>query len=173
MLYYCYNFVMKTLFIGGIKSGKSRNAEEYIQQHTKHKPVYLATTEFVDDEMQQKIDEHKKMRENRFITVEEALHLREKIERQESAVLVECLSMWINNMLYHEKSYDDMLAELSLVMQLKQDIVFVINDVSCGVIPENRLAREFVDINGRLAQFVAGECDAVYHVVAGIATQIK
>lgn len=173
MLYYCYNFVMKTLFIGGIKSGKSRNAEKYIQQHTKKKPVYLATTEFVDDEMRQKIQEHKEMRQENFITVEEALHLKEKIELQEGAVLVECLSMWINNMLYHEKSYDDMLRELSMVMQLEQDIVFVINDVSCGVIPQNKLAREFVDINGRLAQFVAGECDEVYHVVAGIATKIK
>jgi len=164
---------MKTLFIGGIKSGKSRNAEEYIERYTKHKPVYLATTEFVDDEMNQKIDAHKKMREDRFITVEEALNLKEKIELQKGAVLVECLSMWINNMIYHEKSYEDMQAELSMVMQLKQDIVFVINDVSCGVIPENKLAREFVDINGRLAQLVASECDVVYNVVAGIATQIK
>ena len=164
---------MKTLFIGGIKSGKSRNAEEYIEKLSNEKPVYLATTEFVDDEMKQKIDAHKKMREDKFITVEEALNLKEKIELQKGAVLVECLSMWINNMLYHEKSYEDMQAELSTVLQLKQDIVFVINDVSCGVIPENKLAREFVDINGRLAQLVASECDAVYNVVAGIATKIK
>ena len=164
---------MKTLFIGGIKSGKSRNAERYIEKLSNEKPVYLATTEFVDDEMKQKIDAHKKMREDKFITVEEALNLKEKIELQKGAVLVECLSMWINNMLYHEKSYEDMQAELSTVLQLKQDIVFVINDVSCGVIPENKLAREFVDINGRLAQLVANECDAVYNVVAGIATQIK
>ena len=164
---------MKILFIGGIKSGKSRNAEQYIEKLSEKKPVYLATTEFVDDEMKQKIDAHKKMREDKFITVEEALNLREKIELQEGAVLVECLSMWINNMLYHEKSYEDMQAELSTVLQLKRDIVFVINDVSCGVIPQNKLAREFVDINGRLAQLVASECDVVYNVVAGIATKIK
>ena len=164
---------MKTLFIGGIKSGKSRNAERYIEKLSNEKPVYLATTEFVDNEMKQKIDAHKKMREDRFITVEEALNLKEKIELQKGAVLVECLSMWINNMLYHEKSYEDMQAELSTILQLKQDIVFVINDVSCGVIPQNKLAREFVDINGRLAQLVASECDVVYNVVAGIATQIK
>ena len=164
---------MKTLFIGGIKSGKSRNAEEYIAKLSNEKPIYLATTEFVDDEMKQKIDAHKEMREDKFITVEEALNLKEKIELQEGAVLVECLSMWINNMLYHEKSYEDMKAEISMVLQLKQDIVFVINDVSCGVIPENKLAREFVDINGRLAQLVASECDEVYNVVAGIATKIK
>jgi len=49
----------------------------------------------------------------------------------------------------------------------------LLNDVSCGVIPDNRLARDFVDANGKVAQLVASECDAVYHVIAGIATRIK
>ena len=164
---------MKTLFIGGIKSGKSLHAEKYTEKLSDEKPIYLATTEFIDEEMQKRVDAHKGMRKDKFITIEEALNLKEKIELQKGAVLVECLSMWINNMLYHEKSYEDMQAELSMVLALKQDIVFVINDVSCGVIPENKLAREFVDINGKLAQFVASECDAVYHVIAGIATKIK
>ena len=164
---------MKTLFIGGIKSGKSLHAEKYTEKLSDEKPIYLATTEFIDAEMQKRVDAHKEMRKDRFMTVEEALNLKEKIELQQGAVLVECLSMWINNMLYHEKSYEDMQAELSMVLALKQDIVFVINDVSCGVIPENKLAREFVDINGKLAQFVASECDSVYHVIAGIATKIK
>jgi len=164
---------MKTLFIGGIKSGKSRNAETYIKKLTNKKPFYLATTQFIDDEMQKRIEQHQQQRADDFITVEEALHLREKIALQEGAVLVECLSMWINNMLYHEKTYDQMKAEIASVMELKQDIVFVINDVSCGIIPENRLARQFVDINGKLSQMVAQKCDEVYHVVAGISTQIK
>ncbi|HIP15153.1 MAG TPA: bifunctional adenosylcobinamide kinase/adenosylcobinamide-phosphate guanylyltransferase [Sulfurimonas autotrophica] len=164
---------MKTLFIGGIKSGKSRNAETYIKKLTNKKPLYLATTQFIDDEMQKRIEQHQQQRADDFITVEEALYLREKIALQEGAVLVECLSMWINNMLYHEKTYDQMKAEIASVMELKQDIVFVINDVSCGIIPENRLARQFVDINGKLSQMVAQKCDEVYHVVAGISTQIK
>lgn len=164
---------MKTLFIGGIKSGKSRNAETYIKKLTNKKPLYLATTQLIDDEMQKRIEQHQQQRADDFITVEEALHLREKIALQEGAVLVECLSMWINNMLYHEKTYDQMKAEIASIMELKQDIVFVINDVSCGIIPENRLARQFVDINGKLSQMVAQKCDEVYHVVAGISTQIK
>ncbi|WP_297440297.1 bifunctional adenosylcobinamide kinase/adenosylcobinamide-phosphate guanylyltransferase [Sulfurimonas sp.] len=164
---------MKTLFIGGIKSGKSRLAEAYIRSISQTKPVYLATTEFIDEEMAQKIDAHKKMREENFITVEEALYLKEKIALQKGAVLVECLSMWINNMLYYEKSFDEMEAELASVLQLEQDIVFVLNDVGCGIIPENKLAREFVDISGRLSQFVASQCDEVYHVIAGMSTKIK
>jgi len=165
---------MKVLFIGGIKSGKSLHAEKYIQKLSKSKPLYLATTEFIDDEMQKRIDDHKLQREDRFITVEEALELSKEIQKhQDGAVLVECLSIWVNNMLYHEKSIDDMIAEINRVMLLQKDMVFVINDVSCGVIPENRLARKFVDANGKIAQLVASECDEVYHVVAGIATRIK
>ncbi len=165
---------MKTLFIGGIKSGKSLNAEKYIQKMSKEKPLYLATTEFIDDAMQERIDTHKAQRKDSFITVEEALELAKEIQKHENTpVLVECLSIWVNNMLYHQKSVDDMIAEINRVMMQDHDIVFVINDVSCGVIPDNKLARDFVDANGKVAQLVASECDAVYHVVAGIATQIK
>jgi len=115
------------------------------------------------------------MQEHRsdFITVEEALHLKEKIALQEGAVLVECLSVWIDNMLYHEKNYEEIEAEIASVMELKQDIVFVMNDVSCGIIPDNKLARQFVDISGKLSQLIARKCDEVYHVVAGISTKIK
>jgi len=164
---------MKTLFIGGIKSGKSRNAENYIKKLSGAKPVYLATTEFIDDEIEERIQQHQQQRADDFVTVEEAINLKEKIALQEGAVLVECLSMWINNMLYHEKNYEEMEAEIATVMELKQDIVFVINDVSCGIIPDNKLARQFVDISGKLSQMVAQKCDEVYHVVAGISTKIK
>ena len=165
---------MKTLFIGGIKSGKSLHAEKYTQKLSQGKPLYLATTEFIDDEMQKRIAKHKEQRAEEFFTVEEALELAKEIEAtQSSAVLVECLSIWVNNMLYHEKSFADMQAEINRVMLQKKDIVFVINDVSCGVIPNNKLAREFVDANGKIAQLVASACDEVYHVVAGIATRIK
>jgi adenosylcobinamide kinase/adenosylcobinamide-phosphate guanylyltransferase len=165
---------MKILFIGGIKSGKSLNAEKYIQKLSKSKPVYLATSEFIDDEMRERIKKHQKQRAENFITVEEALNLEAEIKKDDnSAVLVECLSIWVNNMLYHEKSFEDMQEEINRVMMHKRDIVFVINDVSSGVIPENALARKFVDANGKIAQLVASECDEVYHVVAGISTRIK
>ena len=164
---------MKTLFIGGIKSGKSTQAEKYTLQLSKEKPIYLATTEFIDAEMAQKIQEHKQNRKSHFITLEEPLALADVIAKQESTVLVECMSMWINNMLYHEKSYEDMLHEIRKVLALKQDIVFVLNDVGASVVSENALAREFVNISGKLSQFIASECDEVYHTIAGIASRIK
>ena len=79
---------MKTLFIGGIKSGKSFNAEKFILTNTNEKPIYLATTEFFDDEMRDKVKNHKKLRGDNFITLEEPLSLCKALESQHSPVLI-------------------------------------------------------------------------------------
>lgn len=164
---------MKALFIGGIKSGKSVNAQNYILSITSDKPVYLATTEFIDDEMKKRVDAHKEQRADNFITLEEPLKLYEAVSSCKTPVLVECLSMWINNMLYHGFAYEDMKDEITKVLDLKQDIVFVLNDVGSGVIPDNELARKYVDISGKLSQIIAARCYEVYHTIAGISTRIK
>lgn len=164
---------MKALFIGGVKSGKSLHAQNYILKHSKTKPYYLATTEFIDEEMFQRIKIHKQQREESFITIEEPLKLYETISTCQDDVLVECLGMWINNMLYHGFDFERMKEELTNILKLKQNIVFVINDVGSGVIPDNALAREYVDISGKLSQIVGASCDEVYHTIAGIATRIK
>ncbi len=164
---------MKTLFIGGIKSGKSFNAEKFILASSNHKPIYLATTEFFDDEMKEKVKKHQENRGDSFTTIEESLSLYKAVESSEESVLVECVSMWINNMLYYEKGYEEMHEEIEKLFTLKQDIVFVLNDVGTSVVSENPLVREFVNINGKLSQFIAQNCDNVYHVVAGINRKIK
>jgi len=163
---------MKVLFIGGIKSGKSKNAEEYILRYSKQKPIYLATTEFIDDGMHQRIKEHKKNRADNFITLEEPLKLYDAIKDKDN-ILIECVSMWINNMLYHGFLYEDIKDEILKVLSLDKNIVFVFNDVSCSVISENKLVRDFVDISGKLSQLIASECDSVYNVIAGISVEIK
>jgi adenosylcobinamide kinase/adenosylcobinamide-phosphate guanylyltransferase len=163
----------KALFIGGIKSGKSFNAELYAIKNSTTKPIYLATTEFIDDEMKKRIDEHKKSRNDTFKTIEEPLKLYNTISKCSDSVLVECVSMWINNMLYHGFKYDDMSYELEKILALDKTIVFVLNDVGTGVVSENKLVREFVDISGKLSQQIAAKCDEVFHTIAGISTKIK
>ena len=163
----------KTLFIGGIKSGKSLNAQKYILNNYNTKPIYLATTEFIDEGMKLRIDEHKQNREDSFTTIEEPLNIHNIIENSDKPILLECVSMWINNMLYHEFSFDDMVKELNKIMMLDKNIVFVLNDVGSGVIPDNQLARKFVDISGKVSQLLASGCDEVYHTIAGISTKIK
>ncbi len=164
---------MKALFIGGIKSGKSLNAQNFILKNSKQKPLYLATTEFIDAGMQKRVDEHKKNRANNFITIEEPLKIFDIIKDAKSAVLVECVSMWINNMLYHNFTYEDIQDELNSILELDAEVIFVLNDVGSGIIPDNALAREFADISGKLSQLIASGCDEVYHTIAGISTRIK
>jgi len=91
--------ILKTLVLGGIKSGKSSFAETLALQSSTLKPYYLATTEFIDDEMQRKIAQHKQRRQEKFHTIEEPLELSSVIEKVEGTILVECVSMWLNNML--------------------------------------------------------------------------
>ena len=163
---------MKTLFIGGIKSGKSRHAEAFALQRARKKPYYLATTEFFDNEMKKRIKCHKKQRKKRFKTIEEPLKLSKAIKKCDDVVLIEDISMWLNNMLYHGKS-KKINKELAKVLQLPQDIIFVINNVGESVVSDNTLVREFCDQNGVISQLLAHECDVVYNVVAGIPLRIK
>ncbi len=168
---------MKTLFIGGIKSGKSRLAEQYIlNQRPKikdQKPIYLATTEFIDDEIKQRIKIHQERREQHFITIEESLDLISTVTPLKAPVLIECTSMWINNMLYHNRTKEQILEHINTLLSLPQDMIFVHNDVGSGIIPDNALARTYIDISGIVAQIIARECNEVYHCIAGIATRIK
>ncbi len=163
---------MKTLFIGGIKSGKSRHAESFALRHSKKKPYYLATTEFFDDEMKRRIKRHKKQRKKRFRTIEEPLKLAKVIKKCDDVVLVEDMSMWINNMLYHGKE-KKIYKEVEKLLKLEQDVVFVINNVGESVIGQNALVRKFCDVNGIVSQKLSHKCDAVYNVVAGIAQRIR
>ena len=87
--------------------------------------------------------------------------------------MVECVSVWLNNMFYHGFKHDDIYKELSKILSLNKTIVFVLNDVSTGVIPDNKLAREFVEVSGIISQQIASSCDEVYHVITGISTKIK
>ena len=164
---------MKTLFIGGIKSGKSQNAEEYILKSTTKLPIYFATSEAIDEEMQERIEKHQLQRSERFLTVEEPLNLVQAITAIPVPILLECISMWINNMLHYGFEAEDIYEQIEKIMALDKDIVFVQNDVSPSIISENKLARKFSDISGVVSQMIASECKEVYHCIAGITTKIK
>jgi adenosylcobinamide kinase/adenosylcobinamide-phosphate guanylyltransferase len=81
--------------------------------------------------------------------------------------------MWINNMLYHGRTKEQIIEHIEQVLALPNDLVFVHNDVGSGIIPDNALARQYVDISGAVSQLIASRCDEVYHCIAGIATRIK
>ena len=165
---------MKALFIGGVKSGKSLNAEQYILALPAEKrPYYLATTELLDEEMKVRIQAHREQRSERFINIEEPLRLYGTLKELDAPVLIECTTMWINNMLYYNHNREQILEQIDRVLTLPQPIVFVHNDVGAGIIPDNALARQYIDISGVVAQKIAQACDDVFHCIAGIATKIK
>ncbi len=162
---------MKILYVGGQKSGKSSLAEKKIVEISKKKPYYIATYDnsFGDEEMQKKLEIHKKRREDKFITIEEPLHLEEVIKEGESYI-VDCLSMWILNTLEKEIEVEEVLKK---ILKKDADIVFVLNDVNSGIIPDNKLSREFIDLCGVVGQIVARGCDEVYQVVVGLENRLK
>ncbi|WP_341328063.1 bifunctional adenosylcobinamide kinase/adenosylcobinamide-phosphate guanylyltransferase [Methylotuvimicrobium sp. KM2] len=165
---------MKTLFIGGVKSGKSRLAEDYILQRCgDEKPYYLATTEFFDDEMKTRVAVHQQRRQDSFITVEEPVKLLAALQGLNRPVLVECVTMWLNNALYHQIPESAILQELDSVLRLPAELVLIHNEVGLGVIPDSRLARQFIDLSGKAAQLMGRHCDRVFFCSAGLKLQMK
>jgi adenosylcobinamide kinase / adenosylcobinamide-phosphate guanylyltransferase len=165
--------LMKTLFIGGIKSGKSRLAEDYTLRHATVKPYYLATTEFFDEEMRERISVHQQRRQDHFVTVEEAVDLSAALDGCQGTVLIECVSMWLNNLLHRRISENRIFQELDEILDSPLDLIMVINDVGAGIVPDNQLARQFVDLSGKASQLLGERCDEVYFCCAGISVQIK
>ncbi len=163
---------MIALYIGGVKSGKSRAAEARAMQLSDH-PVYLATSEPVDDEMQERIEHHKKQRMGVFEVIEEPKFIAEAVQAQKGTVLIECMTMWINNMYYYGYEDETILEAVDRLLEAQCNLVIVQNDVGSGVIAGDALSRSFVDLSGIVAQKIAARADEVYHCIAGIATRIK
>jgi adenosylcobinamide kinase/adenosylcobinamide-phosphate guanylyltransferase len=164
---------MKILYFGGQKSGKSALAEQKtIELSGSKAPYYIATYDnsFGDNEMKQRVDKHQNQRENRFITIEEPKDLRKVIKERET-YLIDCLSMWLLNNIDLDEL--QLLEQLKMLQNSQANIVFVLNDVSSGVIPLDKESRKYVDISGIIGQVVAGFCDEVYEVKMGIAIKIK
>ncbi|HIP02445.1 MAG TPA: cobinamide phosphate guanylyltransferase [Campylobacterales bacterium] len=162
---------MKILYIGGQKSGKSSLAEKKILEISEKKPYYVATYDnsFEDFEMKERIDCHLARRDDKFITIEEPLHL-EKVIKEGESYLVDCLSMWIMNMFESTEDYKQILKK---VLAVDANIIFVLNDVNSGIIPTNTLSRQYIDASGIVGQIVAEGCDEVYQVIVGLENRLK
>ena len=104
---------MKILITGGIKSGKSLQAEKRIIEISNGQiPIYLATNELFDSEMKKRVSEHRNRRDNRFQTIEEALYLYDTINERKEPVLIECMTMWLNNALYKKFPEEKIFLEI-------------------------------------------------------------
>jgi adenosylcobinamide kinase / adenosylcobinamide-phosphate guanylyltransferase len=165
-----------TFVLGGARSGKSSFAEGLIEASGMD-AVYLATGRAWDDEMSERIAQHKQRRGGSWTTIEEPLDLVGVLQREctgNRALLVDCLTLWLTNLMMSEKDIETETARLvAALRELKGAVVLVSNEVGLGIVPENRMARDFRDHAGRLHQAVAGAAAQVYFVAAGLPLKMK
>lgn len=165
-----------SLVLGGARSGKSTFAER-LTTGAGGKPVYIATGRVRDDEMRVRIDHHRDHRGAEWRTVEEPDDLEGALMREArpgNAVLVDCLTLWVTNLMLAQADVDRRGRALCQTLsEAKGPVILVSNEVGLGIVPDNKMAREFRDHAGRLHQEIAVLADAVYFVAAGLPLKMK
>jgi adenosylcobinamide kinase/adenosylcobinamide-phosphate guanylyltransferase len=162
-----------TLVLGGARSGKSRYAEALFEGVAA--PVYVATGQPLDEEMRNRIAHHRAARGPHWHTVEEPIELAATLLRhRDRPVLVDCLTLWLGNLMAAERDVEaEGEALLRALAELEGPAVLVSNEVGMGIVPDNRLARDFRDHAGRLHQRVAALSDRVAFIAAGLPLILK
>lgn len=167
------------LYMGGCRSGKSRLAEEYCRGQFESR-TYVATMMFFgDEEMNQRIDLHRKQRGTSWHLVEEPYDLCGLLRSttEDGVLLIDCLTMWLTNLLLADKTdeeVEDQVKEFcSLLGKPPCTIVLVANEVGLGVVPESALGRRFRDLAGWTNQQVAAGCQRVFFVAGGLPLVLK
>ncbi|MGH8545244.1 MAG: bifunctional adenosylcobinamide kinase/adenosylcobinamide-phosphate guanylyltransferase [Gammaproteobacteria bacterium] len=166
------------LITGGARSGKSKYAEQRARELGGRR-LYIATAESKDKEMAECIAAHRKRRGNEWITVEEPAELAAALLARRGhtdCALVDCLTIWLSNLLLHRDSEfaEEKVEELvETLPQLDFHVVFVTNEVGWGIVPDNPLARKFRDLSGWTNQRIAQAAGEVILMVAGVPMIVK
>ncbi len=169
-----------TFILGGARSGKSKYALRLAGG--KNKVAFIATckAEGRDKEMLNRIKMHKKSRPAHWKTFEEPHApsvLLNKIEKDFETIIIDCLTLLISNLMLNGTNKKQITREIDRLMsrlkKARAESVIVSNEVGLGIVPDNRLARNFRDIAGKINQFVARKSDRVFFMVSGMPMQIK
>ena len=164
-----------TLIIGGAASGKSLWAENYTLSATK-RPLYIATAQPFDTEMEEKIAAHRARRTAQWELKEAPLDLVEALSglTSESCALIDCLTMWLSNHLLADTPLEPLETDLLKALSIcPAQLVLVTNEVGYSVVPENALARKFRTAQGQLNQKLAAAANKVVLVTAGLPLVLK
>ncbi|MDJ0684503.1 MAG: bifunctional adenosylcobinamide kinase/adenosylcobinamide-phosphate guanylyltransferase [Alphaproteobacteria bacterium] len=176
-----------TLVLGGARSGKTAHALGLCETASSDyglTPVYVATAQAFDTEMEDRIARHQAERGPEWLTVEAPRDLAGAIARESAAdriLLVDCLTLWLTNvMLAHpdadppQEALDAAGTELvACLTAAPGPVVLVSNEVGLGIVPENKLARRFRDEAGRLNQRIAAMAGRVVFIAAGLPLVLK
>ncbi|PRC91529.1 bifunctional adenosylcobinamide kinase/adenosylcobinamide-phosphate guanylyltransferase [Solimicrobium silvestre] len=179
----------RTLVLGGARSGKSAFAETLAENQGKE-VIYIATAQAKDTEMAARIKHHQQQRPASWRLVEEPLALGEALLKwcaPDRVVLIDCLTLWLANLLFDEKTeypeigliplpelfHEQREQFLTALTQVTGELILVSNEVGLGVVPYGAVSRCFVDEAGRLNQAVAKHCENVLLVAAGLPLVLK
>ena len=175
---------------GGARSGKSEFAEQ-LALSLKGRKAYVATGQAFDDEMKDRIKKHQLRRGKEWITFEIPLYLHknwEQIKNVSDVILIDCLTMFTSNHVFAHgdiNTQEDanriesiILEELRLLLQdinnsNDKTVIFVTNEIGLGIVPENKLARYFRDITGRVNREVASAANKMYLTISGVTIELK
>lgn len=165
------------LILGGARSGKTGFAER-LAMRAGDRPLYLATALALDAEMRERVKLHQEQRHNSFATIEEPLELARTLKQgaeTHDVILVDCLTLWITNLLGAERNVADAVEGLITALRATTGcrVILVSNEVGLGIVPDNPLARMFRDLSGAAHQRLAEICDEVHFVVAGLPMTLK
>ena len=181
---------MKELIIGGARSGKSQLAERHAQESGRP-VIYLATAQALDGEMRRRVEHHRARRPASWACIETQLHLAARLREiatPDTCILVDCLTLWLSNLLFAGRAAaqaeagealdcplfrDEVDALLTALPTLPGRIILVSNEVGWGIVPMHPVSRLFADEQGRLNQRVAAVCDQVTLVAAGLPLKLK
>jgi len=175
---------------GGARSGKSEFAEQ-LALSLKGRKAYVATGQAFDDEMKDRIKKHQLRRGKEWITFEIPLYLHknwEQIKNVSDVILIDCLTMFTSNHVFAHgdiNTQEDsnriesiILEALRLLLQEinnsnDKTVIFVTNEIGLGIVPENKLARYFRDITGRVNREVASAANKMYLTISGVTIELK
>lgn len=174
------------LVTGGAKSGKSVFAETYVQSCEGRK-VYVATAQALDEEMKQRITVHQQRRPANWKTIEMPYHMAAVIPnilKEADVLLIDCLTMYFSNFLFAHEQEKDSVIMAEALQEMEQTcqsirsssgkiVVFVTNELGCGIVPMGRISRLYRDLIGAINQKVAAEADEVYATICGITIDLK
>ena len=169
---------MLQLILGGARSGKSRLAEK-LAAESGYAVTYIATSQPLDGEMNERVRHHRERRPGHWALVEEPVELARVLRdnaRADSFLLVDCLTLWLTNLLLLEdpqRLSAERDALLECLAELPGEIVLVSNETGMGVVPLGELTRRYVDEAGWLHQALAERCQRVVLTVAGLPLTLK
>ena len=174
------------LVTGGARSGKSSFAEKFALKLGNNRAAYIATAQIFDDEMKYRVKLHQQRRGENWTTFESPFNADKtilQVAKNFDVILFDCVTIYLSNFICTENLDDEKILHekfctlinnlIGAVKKSDATVIFVSNEVGCGIVPENKLARHFRDFAGLANQMLANEAEKIFLTVAGFAVDVK